>query len=250
MASNQAQEILLQLRGEYVAQLPAICDVLEGLVSQLDDTFQTAFEEMYRCLYPIRGNAALYGMGVISSVCFNMEALLEDIGGQGGASEDQIALLRKSVALLREIAMRAASDNASLNDIESEIDQLRKHVNQDLTPIILLESSRIIVELCKEALKGLPVKLVVENDGLETLTKLVRNKYAVLITANEVKSLNGLALIGAVRASDGANKRIKTVLLTSRDSLPEGEYIKPDYVVNRNTALADSLVDVVKEIIA
>ncbi len=250
MKTDQAQKLLQQLRKEYLSELSQQCDEIENLVLSLISSFQESYAELYRRVHSMKGSAGTHGVTVITTICHNFEEQLNGIeereGGVACAETDRFLLYVDLIRKARSIALKNSTD---FNAIEEALEQVRQQLLVDQYPVMLVESSGYVTLLCKESLSALPLKVTVEDDGLSALGLLLRNRYSLLITANEAKTLNGMALISAIRASDGVNKNIKTILLTSRDSLREEGGIKPDYVVSRNTELAESLPRIVKEII-
>ncbi len=251
MESNHAQQLLQQLRIDYLHELPSLCDEIESLVLTLAETFSANYEELYRRVHSMKGSGGVHGLSVITTICHNLEGLLSDLVEDGrGVSPNDTRMLLSYVDLIRKVQAHACAGGSDFQSIENELGQIRQQVLEDLYPIILVEPSRIIAQLCAEALKELPVKLSIVDDGLEALTELLRNQYSMLITANEAKTLNGLALASALRLSDSPNRNIKTALLTSKSELTAAESDNVDYLVHRDTELVDSLARIVSDAIS
>lgn len=251
MELNQAQKLLRQLRDDYLNDLSGSCDQIENLVLSLNLAFKDSFEELYRRVHSIKGSAGTHGLMVISVICHDFEELLNRLSEGGGPVKAEVTeLALQFVDLIRKARTIAMADGSDFSETEKELDKLRQRRLQNQYPALLVESSGYVKMLCQESLGDLPVQLTIEPDGYMALGQLLRTRFAFLITANEAKTLNGLALIGALCASDSINRDIKTILLTSRPALRDNMAHKPDYVINRNTDLAESLPQAVQEIIA
>lgn len=251
MESSQAQKLLKQLRDDYVNELPSQCDEIENIILSLAGSFREQYEELYRRVHSMKGSAGVHGLMIVTSICHNFEERLNVLEMAGGdVAKSDIDLFLRHVDLVRSAQAIAANEGSDFSQIEEELQQLRKQGLQDQFPVMLVEASGYVKLLCQESLRELPVQFTVESDGLAALSLLLKNKYSLLITAREVETLNGLALINAVRTSDCINKHIPVVMLTSSHSLPANQAIKPDYIVSRNTELADSLPKIVQEIVA
>lgn len=251
MELSQAQILLRQLRDDYLNDLSAGCDQIENLVLSLSVSFNESFEELYRRVHSIKGSAGTHGLMIITTICHDFEDMLNHLSEGGGqVKSESTGLALHFIDLIRRARSIVIADGSDFREIEKELDALRQKRLRNKFPALLVESSGYVKMMCQEALRDLPVELAIEEDGYAALGQLLHTRYAFLITANESRNLNGVALISALRASGSVNRDIKTILLTSRQSLRDNMHYKPDYVVNRNTELAEALPRVVREIIA
>ncbi len=250
MEANQVQKLLLQLRNDYINELLSQCDEIENLVLALETSLSENYEELYRRVHSMKGSAGTHGLAIISSICHHFEEQLNGLEAQGGPGARTTDLLLHYVDLIRKARKALVTGEHDVSGIEKELEQIRHRALENQYPVMLVESSGYVKLLCVESLKNLPLNITLEDDGLNALGLLLRNRYSLLITTHEAKTLNGTALISALRASDSVNKNIVTVMLTSRDALHGGAEVKPDYVVSKNTTLADSLPRLVKQIVS
>lgn len=63
----------------------------------------------------------------------------------------------------------------------------------------MADNSRFSANLYTQALKDLPVRVVVEDNGYAALLRVLQEPFDILVTSLEVPTLNGKALIGALR---------------------------------------------------
>lgn len=249
MDLSQAQRLLRQLRDDYLNDLSGGCDQIENLTLSLSSSFKDSYEELYRRVHSLKGSAGTHGLMIVSNICHDFEEQLNRLSESGGRiKHETTSLLLALIDLIRKARSIAIADSHDFTEVETELERLRQKQLQNRYAALLVESSGYVKMLCQESLRDLPLQLTVVSDGYEALGLLLRTRYAILISANEVSSLNGLALMSALRASDSPNRKIKTILLTSR-APHDISGIRPDYIIGRNAELAESLPQAVQEIV-
>ncbi|MCD8512426.1 MAG: response regulator [Nitrincola sp.] len=144
-----------------------------------------------------------------------------------------VDLLRQTTAYL--------STGADLAPLKQKLEHLRLGVNQTAKRLLLVESSRIMRQLCQEVLSDLGVQLDTYDDGLKALNELLHTRYDCLIIGRQLNSLNGPAVVAALRESDSVNKNIP-VLMISTDERQLPEHLKILRLLPRTPALSDVLV--------
>ncbi len=251
MDADQAQKLLEQIRESYLVEMPGKCDEIENLVLSLSSRFAESYSEVYRLVHSMKGSAGTHGLNMVSAICHELEDLLAKLDqATEEVSDSEINIMLRLIDLVRRargIALKQAPD---FSEAERELEAIRKESLHDQYPVLLVESSGYVRMMCQDALASLPIQLTIEEDGLLALQRLLSKRFACVISANETKILNGVAVISAIRASESRNKHIKTILLTSREDLRDGKHLQLDYVVNRNSSLSDQLVHAVKDILA
>lgn len=251
MDADQAQKLLEQIRNSYLAEMPGKCDDIENLILSLTSNFSESYAEVYRLVHSMKGSAGTHGLAMVSAICHELEDQLAKLGQSGEqVSGAEINIMLRLVDLVRRARGIAQKNTPDFSEAERELEAIRKESLHDEYPVLLVESSGYVKLMCQQALSGLPLQLTIEEDGLLALQRLLSKRFACVITANETKTLNGIAMISAIRHSESRNKHIKTILLTSRQDLRDGKHLQLDYVINRNETLGDNLVHAVKDILA
>ncbi len=235
-AMLRAQQMLQQMRVNYIAELPERIDELEQLTLALKqgDSFEAQFEELYRKTHSLKGTAGTYGMQMISTVCHELEEALERIADAPGKADDQF--LDRCIAyfdLMRQVVEGARRGQAAFPEIESALGAMRSDIIGNNISALLVEPSRVNAALYTGMLKGLPVKISIVDSGCSALEMLLRNHFDLLITGYETSALNGLALIAALRLNNGINKDIRAILLTSKKNLVIPSVAQPVTVLER-----------------
>ena len=241
---NHALELLEQLRAAFVAELPERADVMESLVLRLEQQAERTeiFDELYRRVHSLKGSAGTHGVPIISSVCHHLEDHLNVVADTLDSIDAKFAdLCLRHVDLVRHAVTQLESDDNNWAFIEEQLEVLRQAQLQNRRSALVVESSPFMMSLCTEALRGLPVRLSTEIDGLAALARLLAERFDFLITGRSLKTLNAAALVRALRASESANRTIKVIMLTSSgtEELPSGS--EPDYVVQRTATLQADL---------
>ncbi len=250
MDADQAKKLLEQIRDSYLLEMQGKCDDIESLVLSLNNAFSENYAELYRLVHSMKGSAGTHGLAMVSAICHELEDQLAKLNDSQVVGSAEINVMLRLVDLIRRARGIALKDKADYSDAERELEAIRRESLNDLYPVLLIESSGYVRMLCQEALAKLPVELTIEEDGIQALQRLLRKRFACVIAANEVKTLNGIAVISAVRASESRNRYIKTILLTSRDQLRDGKHLNLDYVIKRNASLGDNLVQAVRDVLA
>ncbi len=250
MDADQAKKLLGQIRDSYLLEMPSKCDDIENLVLSLSRDFSASYAELYGLVHSMKGSAGTHGLTMVSAICHELEDHLVKLESDRTIQSAETNIMLRLVDLIRRARGVALKDTADYSEAESELEAIRKESQSDLYPVLLIESSGYVRMLCQEALASLPVELTVEEDGMQALQRLLNKRFACVIAANEIKTLNGVAVISAIRASESRNKHIKTVLLTSREQLRDGKHLQLDYVIKRNSSLGDNLKHAVKDILA
>ena len=247
----QAQKLLQQIRDGYLAEMPAKCDEIENLVLAMSSSSDESYAELYRLVHSMKGSAGTHGLTVVSAICHELEDQLAKLSREGGGiSETEVNILLRLVDLVRRARAIALKNKPDFSETEKELENIRKETLQDQLPALLVESSGYVKLMCQEALSDLPVQLTVEEDGLLALQRMLQQRFAFVISAYETRTLNGVAVIRAIRASESINKNIKTILITSRQDLRDGHHSELDYVLNRNAELGDNLNHAVRNILS
>lgn len=245
-------ELLEQLRASFVAELPERCNKLEELILTFggDPHNHGLYEELYRAVHSLKGSGGSYGLPIITQICHQLEDQLNSLNTQHwGIDEDQIDVCLKHIDLVRQSAQLTANTEPDFSSIEHALSNLKEGLLQDRFSCLIVDISSLMAMMCKDALTGLPVHPSMADNGLAALERLLHNHYDFLVTGKELKVLNGAALISALRASESANRNIKTIMVTSTADihLPPGG--KPDYLITRDKKFPEKLHATAKELI-
>lgn len=228
--SRYAQELDAKL-GELEAELHALLEA---------DDFERVFANAIARLRALRGGASIYGLPIVARISEQLEECLTacaSVPMEAAVLETAAAHL----ALMREARSLALMGAEHFLEIERRLARLRNQLVGERAAVMVVETSRVNVKLCEEVLADYPVHLTLLDDGLAALTRLLDERYRLLITGSEPKTLNGFALVAAIRLSNRPNRAIKAIVLSSQVGRNLGREIDPDYVLPRDARLPQLL---------
>ena len=244
---DKFQQLLREMRNGFLAEVPERCEHIEELLLVLEASpdDRESFNELYRNVHSLKGSGGTHGLVVITNICHHLENILARFD-ENGLNGDAISLALAHVDLLRRVAVRARDEEDDFADIHTELAELQPSTKQTRRSVLIAESSAMMAKLCQKALAGEQVQLTVVQDGLSALQHLTRDRYDLLVLGRELAQLNGIAVVAALRASNGSNSQLPVILLTSNETgLPQDLCI--DKVIPRDNRLASSLAAAVME---
>ncbi|MDH5231388.1 MAG: Hpt domain-containing protein [Gammaproteobacteria bacterium] len=244
-------EMLNQLKQSFLSELPERCDQIESHILQYSETHNhNDFQEAYRKVHSLKGSGGTYGVGIISTICHQLEDLLSELNEQRQDYDNEkfIDHCLAYVDLARQAAQFALNDSDNFEAIEQQLEKLRNEQTKNELLGIIIESSSTLAQVCTSALKGLPVKIISINDGLLALKRLLEEKFDfVIIGGKSLKGLNGKALVAAIRCSESINKDINIIAIRSSDN--SNDFLneaKPNMVLMKDKSLADQLKQTIR----
>lgn len=243
-ADNSIQQLLEQLKQEFLSELPGRLSAIENLLIQNEQPDN--YQELFRLIHNLKGSAGTHGFQIISTVCHNFESHIsnlfdnETLHTQPGTQSSLVF-----IDLLRKAVDQIERGKTEFSAIQTELERISQAQATHQQDVIVVESSKLHSELIKQALAELPVRISFFDNGLHALESLLIKKYSALITGFETQMLNGEALIAAIRLARGKNRDITSILLTSKAYQPESTRSRPDYIIKRDKDLQAHLLEVV-----
>jgi chemotaxis protein histidine kinase CheA len=211
MTNAQAfQALLLQMRNDFLQQMTERCDRLGELTLTLERTPEDreAFNELYRGVHSLKGSGGTHGLSIITTICHQLENFLTETDAKQGFGSTFATRCLAYVDLLRRVELLAQQAAPKYAAIEADLDALRQSMLQSRKTGLIVESSSTMSEFYKHALHALPVQMLVENNGLTALERLLNETFDFVIVAREIYGLNGIALMSALRTNKARNKNI------------------------------------------
>jgi len=238
------QAMLRQLRVNYLAEMQEKLSEIEGdlLALERTDRFGEGFERCYRRVHSLKGSAGTYGLPIISKISHQLEEHLNLFASDRARLTSE--LLDRCLAhidLMRKAQEAAQQGAEHFNDIEESLHELRGMLLGSRFSALIVETSKVNIKLCTEIMKDYPAHVTVIDSGYQALELLLNQKYQLLITGMEVKLLNGLALVAAVRMSARGNQDIQAILLTSSKLPPFKRNVDPNFIVARDSHFSENL---------
>lgn len=239
--------ILEEMKRAFIDELPERCNLIEHLCLNLEKNYsKDTYDDIFRHVHSLKGSGGTHGVLIVTTVCHQLENKLSEL--QKNLSTYNVSHLLSYVDLLREIADLEKKGIKDLTVIEEKLTELQTDSTHKTYSVLLAESSGMMRSLYEKIFSNLPVKITFVDDGLSALGHLTQEEFDIFIVAGELKCLNGVSVCLALRASESKNKNIKIILITSRtESVPV--YADINYVLARNSNLAQKLSSVVHELI-
>lgn len=237
-------ELLANLQAEFVGELDERIHRMETLTLAFEKSgyAQHDFDALYRVVHSLKGTAGSFGFSILSAICHAYEDYLN---ADQRNNKQFLNNCLSYIDLLRLANDRIHLKQTDFSEIEASIRKLReRHFAKPFTALLVV-TSKVNGQVCRQALADLPIQIVQLDDGLQALTRLLSEPFDLLITSQEVKTLNGMALISAIRLANRPGRAIKTILLTSQSgTIPAA--IQPDHVVMKDKHLDRNLAAAVK----
>ena len=246
--NNPIQSLLDQLRRDFLAELPGRIQEIESLILGL--TNNNNYEEIYRLVHSLKGGGGTHGIQIISVICHQLESYLEtQQEADNLGSTECIDHCLKYIDLLIKTHEQASEDKNKFTEIEKCLNNISNSFTGYKHSLLLVESSRLQVNLIKQFLSSLPLVIDIHNNGLKALELLLHKKYDIIITGMEVDELNGAALIAAMRLSKTVNRDTKSILLTTKSFNNPKRNTDPDKIIARSADINQQLKDAVNELL-
>ncbi len=247
------RQMLLQLRNSFLEEMPEKLDRLDQLLVAMEESAGNSelFNEFYRIVHSLKGSGGTYGLHIITTICHQLEDLLNSISGGARPSPELISTSFDYIDLLRATLNLIQAGDTSYPEIEERLLKLRKLIHPKQFTALIVDDSKLLTQIYLEALKEFPVRPVVMSDGYAALLRALAEPFDLLITTNEMPLLNGIALIGALKLSTSGNRNIKTVLVTSNQDIyaKRGRATDSDYYIAKNSNLAQNLAEITRRIL-
>lgn len=236
------QQLLDGIRISFIDELGELSHHLENLIITLErfPDNQEAFNQVFMAVHSLKVSSNIHGLGIVSHICHHLENYLsESLARHGfnaaftGTALSYVDLLRRSEALSR-------AETPDYTSIESELERLRLSTLQSRKSILIAESSTMMSRVYQKVLSGHATQNSQVDNGLSALDLMMREPFDLMIIGRELKGLNGIAVLSALRLSQSRNQDIPAILVTSNhDGIPE--HIRVSAVLPRDSKLEGRL---------
>ncbi len=244
------EALLAQMRAEFLTELPDRCDDFEELILDLEQSGENreSFHSLYRGVHSLKGSGGTHGLPLITTICHQLENLLSETEARQVFDATFVEATLVFVDLLRQIEVAERQDPPDYSAIEAKLEEQRAMSLQQRRPVLVIESSKVMAGLCQKALEEMDLQLTLVDDGLVALGRLLNESYELIIVGRELKTLNGIPLMAALRNTQCRNHNAPALLLTNRqDDIPE--YVAFHAVISRDRYLSENLRDAVRHIL-
>ena len=247
-------ELLADLKKGFITDIPVRLDEMESIILAMEkaENFTENYEALYRHAHSLKGSAGTYGLHIITSICHALEDVLNEVGRDNNYFAKYGAdYWLQYIDLIRAVLASISKDNHNFEKFENDLKAL-----QSITPAgksfqlhcLVVSSSSIYENMLPRNFEKDNIKFSFCDDGYKALGRLLTESFELLISDYEVPLLNGQALFGSLRLSNSKNKKIKTILLTSKQPRHLNRNTDPDYVVQKDKDFTDNLATTIRNI--
>ncbi|MFV2059398.1 MAG: Hpt domain-containing protein [Gammaproteobacteria bacterium] len=248
---NSLESILSALRDDYLADLPTRLQDMEAQVLALENKnqFEEQYQALFRNVHSIKGSAGTHGLFILSRICHRFEDHLSSNKQFNVLENHQVSHLFKFVDLLVSARDRIISGDDVFTAIEHDLDELDIKAFKGVIKILIVGQSTSTISLITKLLKNYPVQISTLSDGLQSLDKLVHDKFDLMFVGLELPMLNGLALIAAIRLSKTLNSTMPIILLTSKAEIKTDPLLSVNHVIQRDSNMISNIEKAFKTIL-
>lgn len=206
------------LKDDFLQQLTQHCFELERLVFALatGSDITTDYDSLFRLMHNLKGAGGTHGVPLVTSICHVFE---DNLSTQRDSHKFDKAFVDHSLTLV-DLLRRVASDSEENSaGIAAELDIIRQTLRRNLSTVMVLESSKLMLTLLENAFAQMPVQLTVIADGMQALNRLLHEPVDVIIASNNISSLSGLAVTSAIKANAALNANVPVLFYSSNSNL-------------------------------
>jgi chemotaxis protein histidine kinase CheA len=240
---NAIQILLLQLKQNYIAELPDRFHRLEELVLQIEREGYTPeiYNDLFRQVHSLKGSGGTHGLQIITRICHPFEDYLSTINEKSNLRQLGFGNISFSyLDLLSEVGGRLANGEEVFTDVEDILNQLRLRSFAPRYAALIVENSNVVIKILTKTLISRNFRVVTQDDGYAALGRALVEPFDLIISATEIKQLNGIAFLTALKLSNDINSHTKTILLTSNRSQITAKY-QPDFTISKDDRLSVNL---------
>lgn len=245
---ERLHRLLEEMRVAFLQELPDRCDGIESRLLRLEekpDDLDT-FNDLFRGVHSLKGSGGTHGLPIVTTICHQLETLLTDACTEAGFDRASVSRALAHVDLLREVRELATRERADYTEMDAKLATLRASTLQSRKAALLVESSPLMARVLETALAELPVQVTVAESGISALEHLIMRPFDFAVVGRELRDVNGVAVVCALRESQTINRSMPVVLVTANpENVPAHAGI--DSVVPRDKRLPTALAAVVRE---
>ena len=249
---NDINKILQEIRSNYVDELPGRIKELEDIILGFKKSINADdFQTLYRGIHSIKGSGGTHGFQILTGICHQFEDELSDKETSlDSINNTQITNWLTYIDILRNSVENLLDEDFDTTAIDERLANLRNVSNKTKYSCLLVDTNTSSINLVSKILDKHSFNISIMENGYEALGRLLSSKFDLLISSYEIKILNGVGLITAVKSSASPNKNIPSMLITAGKFKKNIRNIDPDYIIQKNRELVTVLETALTEITA
>ena len=234
---DEIAEILAKMKDKYLDELSLKMDEVEEniIAFEKDQNPINIFDEIFRQIHTLKGSSGTYGIHELSRVFHQMEDFLSELADRNLKIEPlDIDFMLQCVDVIRSYKDSDSGKQKFQNSIENI---LKKGDEQRKSNVLIIENSRLTINMIRNILADLPIKIASVNSGLEAISRLHLENFQIVITAFEMSLIDGAGIIAAARQSSAWNKNSFYIMMTSKENIIFSNNAKPDLILKKDNHL-------------
>lgn len=241
MNNDAINELLESLKIEFLATLPERLTEIESLVLELSNNGDV--ENLLRIVHSLKGAAGTHGCHIFTKICHQMEDMMRVLSAENKMNSQQAVKILLEYNDLQNSALNIYNtNNDNFTSIDTRLNLLTTSTDNRQRKILVVEPSPLYASIIVSVLSSELTQITVVSDGFLALENLLMQSYDDIITAMEVPTLNGDALLSAIRLSQSKNKSINSILITTKAPSSVGSSSLFNHIVSRNVVNDGSLL--------
>ena len=222
-AVSNTDEIVLQLRGEFLAEAKERLEVVDLIMNEFaagelpgDEATRNIRQEAHN----LKGMGSTFGFPVVSDVMHRLEDYLE--ANPLNAPVDLGAVQKFVNPVDMVIEEGVPLENGKAQEILDMLPHVAERsadsvvTNEELKALLIVHSRTIALKISGE-FKKYGFAIMVENNSMDVIPKIVRQKPTIVISSYSMEGLNGVDLARAL-VSMADTRHVPIALLTSFDA--------------------------------
>jgi len=238
------QKEFLEEQGENIDKMEQLLLAIENIADPKE-----CLKDLKRIVHSLKGAAGSYDLEFASKACHFFEDHLDELERKDTAD---LANFFKIIDLLRsyrEEILTGSSCERKFNDL---LEKLRgSSVDTDgakVQRVLIIESAKTLIKGYKLLLSSFNYDISISANGLDGFSRLMQEKFDLLITNVNTGYLSGTQLISAIKAAGGKSKDVKCILSTSNLSQIQKSDMSPDFIVEKDHSLLENLNNIVQKL--
>jgi len=239
-------DMLNELREAYIAGFSNHLEEMESILISLEKNtgeYKENYESLYRKAHNLKGSGGTNGFYIITNICHQFEDFIsESLSVESAISPEATDIAFSYLDLLKETHGLIEEETTDFSPIVVKLEKIKStESGSRLRCLFVGESNHVYGKMCQQVLIDNNVKFSTSDNGMTALQRLIHEQFDFLITSKENADLNGMAIIAALQYSNGSNRHIRTILMTSDAQVGFGGDVKPDFIVLKNREFAENL---------
>ena len=233
MNNDSIHDLLELLKVEFLSSLPERLSEIEAEILSLPENGDV--ENLLRIVHSLKGSAGTHGFHIFTKICHQMEDMMRELIDSNRIHTQGVVDILLDYNDLHNQALELLNDkNENFNSIESKLAQFSNVIQSQKGKILIIEPSNLYSSMIASVVDAIDYNSTIVSDGFLGLEKLLMQRYDYVITALETPTLNGDALLSAIRLSQSKNRNIKAILVTTKNPKQIQQAAMFNYIINRN----------------